>query len=137
MPWWVQLLVTILVPVEGLIIGYLITRGKERKEQREKEIETTADAQAQQHIADLDAEAKFTAMLLGRITHLENQDLERQRQSENRAQQMHVLELANQKLSMQLDAMKLELAGKINAAVSTVEKAAATVLSEAQKKGTE
>lgn len=135
MPWWVQVLLALLVPIEGLTIGLLISQRKERKEKHEKDIGITADAQAKQHIADLDAEARFTSMLLGRIEHLEHADLERQRQSENRAQQMHALEMANQKLSFQLVAVELELAGKINAAVSTVEKAAATALSEAQKKG--
>lgn len=137
MPWWAQVFVTILVPIEGLVIGWLISQKKEKKEQRAKELELSSDAQARQHVADLDAEAKFTAMLLGRITHLENQDVERQKQSDARFQQIAKLELANQKLSMQLEAMQLEMAGKINAAVSTVEKAAATVLSEAQKKGSD
>ncbi len=127
MPVWVQIVLTVMVPLEAVVIGYLLTSHKEKGQRRRVEHEQTADAAAKEHQADLDAEDRFIGRLMNRVAELENREAVRITDAIARTERIARLEA-------QVEALKYELAGKINAAMSVVEQKAAVVLSEAIKK---
>lgn len=116
------------------MIGFLLTGLKEKRQKRQTLLEQTADAHARSHAADLDAEGRFISQLLGRVAELERREEVRTQETIARMERMMKLESDNVSLNAKVEALKYELAGKINAAVSVVEQKAAVVLSEAIKR---
>lgn len=135
MPIWLQILLGVWTPISATVIGWLLLRGEKRNERQQNHVTLTADALAKQHIADVDAEQRFINNLMARVVYLEEQERQTILKRETRDAQMQELYTANARLGMQVEALKYELAGKINAAVSKIEQSAASALIEAGKKG--
>lgn len=134
LPVWLQVALALMVPLNGVLLTHLLLERREKRKKKSEDAERASDAKAREHIADLDAQDKFTAQLLVRVRDLETWQVERMKDAEVRTERMAKLEVENVVLSQRLEAMKYELAGKIGAAMGAVEKRVASALIEREEK---
>lgn len=129
-----QVVVPIITVGEGLVIGYLLTARGKRADRIDKAIDLTADTLVAKRIAELDPEGRFITQLLKRVEYLEQSERERLAQAEARTERITRLESEKSRLEANVQALKYELAAKLNAALGPIQRQAAALLSEAAAK---
>lgn len=133
LPVYVQVILAILVPAQGIALAYFFNERSKRKTEERAAQERLATTSAQFRAADLEASDKLVGRLLNRVDHLEENEAKFTAGAEARLERVMRLESENARLEAKVEALKFELAGKINASMNHIAQQTATALSESMK----
>lgn len=128
MPGWLQLLLTIAVPLESVVVVYLLSQRTKLRDERQADAKRRTEVLGVTSLAELDKESKFVERLLKRVSELEQREDLRILESQANLARIMKLEAENSRLEARVELLKYELMGKISTVMNRAEKRVAARL---------